>query len=167
MSAPGSGEQTGLLLVRVLHYLYRLPRVRHHVVGVDIIQPLEPVIAPEIVDLVVYEAAGGRDPGAGLLPVDLGSVPLHGGRVQAPDVVQLSELVGLTAEYEDLGLEGNCGVLEAAAGTDGRREVGRVAVVAHERVTVNVGMGMGVGIGIAGIVADGHLHHHVRLVILS
>lgn len=96
----------------------------HHIVGVDIIEPLEPVIAPEIVDLIVDEAAGGRDTGAGLLAVDLGCVPLHGGRVQTPDVVELTELIRLTAKNEDLGLEGDGRVLEATAGTDGRGEIG-------------------------------------------
>jgi hypothetical protein len=153
VSASGSGEETSLLLTWVLDYLDGFPGVSDHVIGVDIVKPLETIVSSEVVDLVVYEAACGRDSCTGLLTIDLGRVPLHGGRVQAPDVVELSELVGLSSEDEDLGLVWNSWVLQSAAGTHGGREVSVAVIVVHEWGII--------------IAADGHLHHHVWLVILG
>ena len=93
-----------------------LPVVGVYVKHVHIVHPMDTVVAAEVDYFRVYQTPCGGDSSRRLITGDDRLHPCKGLRVQIEDVVQLSQLVGLSAEDVYLLVEGNGRVLKPADG---------------------------------------------------
>ena len=87
------------------HHL--LPVVAVDVEHMDVVHPVHPVVAAEVDDFGVDEAPSRGDSGAWFVATHLRLHPRERFRVQVEDVIQLPQLVGLSAKDIDLFVEGD------------------------------------------------------------
>jgi len=81
---------------------YFLPVIRLHVEYMDIIHPVDAVVPSEVDDFRIDEAPCGWDSCTWHVTADLGLHPGESLRIEIEDVIELTELVGLTSKNVNL-----------------------------------------------------------------
>lgn len=103
---------------------YLLPVIVLNVKDVHVVHPVHAVVTTEIYDLGVNQASRRRHPSTWLITGHLRLYPSQSLRIQVENVVELAQLVGLTAQYINLFIEGDRRVLKATDRCNSLRDYG-------------------------------------------